>query len=163
MRVFNSIISALAGTAGVLIPLLVVVTVWGIAARYLFDRPQPWVVEVAEYMLLYITFLGGAWLLRKDGHVRMDLLLNQLRPRTQALLHTITSFAGCIGCLALTWYTSIGAWHCLRDGYSMTSALSPPAFVIFVIIPIGFFLLSVQFLRTAYGYLSKWRLLRDQR
>ena len=32
--------------------------------RGLFDRPQNWVVELTEYSLLYITFLGTSGLLR---------------------------------------------------------------------------------------------------
>ena len=32
--------------------------------RYGFNSPISWVVEISEYALLWITFLGAAWVLR---------------------------------------------------------------------------------------------------
>jgi TRAP-type C4-dicarboxylate transport system permease small subunit len=42
----------------------------GIATRYFFNYPLPWVTEIAEYILLYIPFLVGAWVLKKDAMSR---------------------------------------------------------------------------------------------
>ena len=96
--------SVLAVAAGALIPLMMLVICGDVLMRYFFNRPMTWVLETAEYMLLWMTFLGAIWLLEKEGHVRMDLVLNRLKPENQALLNAITSILGVIACFAIAFY-----------------------------------------------------------
>ena len=44
-----------------------------------------WVIEVSEYALLFITFLGAPYLLQLNRHVVMDLLTNGLSGRRKRL------------------------------------------------------------------------------
>ena len=79
------------------------VIVLEIVLRYFLNRPLFWVVEVSEYSLLYICFLGAAWLLRREGHVKIDFLANRLQPKNEALLNAITSVLAAMVCLVLVW------------------------------------------------------------
>ncbi len=116
--------------------------------------------EVTEYALLYITFSGAAWLLKREGHVKMDLVLNRLRPRAQAMLNGITSILGVFTCFVLTWYGVMVTWEVFRIDYHLEhGVISPPLFPIMVIIPVGSFLLFIQFLRKAYAHMRAWRAL----
>ena len=51
-----------------------------VVLRTFFSRPITGTVEINGYALVYVTFLGAAWLLREGGHVKMDLVLTRLRP-----------------------------------------------------------------------------------
>lgn len=129
-----------------------------VAVRQFLGSSVRGLLEITEYALLYITFSGAAWLLKREGHVKMDLILNRLRPRAQALLNIITSIFGVFTCFVLTWYSIIVTWEVFRIDYHLEhGVISPPLFPIILIIPVGCFLLSIQFLRRTYGYLKIWR------
>ena len=97
-----------------------------------------------------MTFLGTAWLLANDGHVEMDIVINALRPRTQRSLRVATSVLSAVVCLVLTWSgTEVSLDYLQRDLHRPTP-MAPPYFPLFAVIPVGFFLLSIQFLRRAH-------------
>jgi TRAP-type C4-dicarboxylate transport system permease small subunit len=107
--------------------------------------------------LLFIAFLGTAWLLRREGHVKMDILVNRLQPRAQAFLGIFSSVIGAVVCLVLVWYGVQVTWdHWLRGTYKATTMEIPNA-PILVIIPLGSFMFFIQCLRRAHGYYRHWR------
>jgi len=116
-----------------------------------------WVMEIDEYILLYITFLGAAWVLKREGHVKMDLVLSRLKPATQARLDTITSILGAIVCLVVAWYGAQTTWDLFRTGYYEETMLSLPTFHLHAVVTLGCFLFCIQFLRRIYGYRGSWR------
>jgi TRAP-type C4-dicarboxylate transport system permease small subunit len=125
--------------------------------RYFFNAPTLWIVEVNENNLLFITFLATAWVLRKDGHVKIELLLTRLSPRTRNLLLLITSIVGLLICLVLTWYSGRLTYQdFVRGTYKPSLNMIPEASILFII-PVGTFLLSVQFLRRTWNYFKSWR------
>ena len=133
-----------------------------IVMRYFLNRSIIWVVEISEYSILWVVFLSTAWVLRNEGHVKMDLVLSRLKPRNQTLLNIITSVVGAIVCFILVWYgAGVTLDHFLR-GAGKLRMIEVPAAAIMVIIPIGCFLLFLQFLRRAYGYLRSWRASPDK-
>ncbi len=156
--IFDSTIDFLALSAAVLMIFIMLCIVADVVMRYVLSRPIFWVVEIAEYSLLWITFLGAAWLLKREGHVKMDLLINRLRPENQALLNTITSFMGAIIFLVIAWYSATVTSDLWQSGYFVSSLnLRAPKGPILAIIPAGSVLLSVQFLRRTYSYLGNFR------
>jgi len=120
-------------------------------------HPSVWEVEVTEYSLLYITFLGAAWLLRKEGHVRMDILVSALNRRLQALLGVIVSVMGAALSLYLVAFGTAVTWDYFRRGIVQCTPLLTPSFLITLIIPLGSVPLVLQFLRRAYGF---WKVLK---
>lgn len=131
--------------------------------RYFLGRPTIWVTEIAEYLLLYITFFVVAWVLRREGHVKMDLVLNLLNPRTQSMVNVITSLIGSIVCFILTWYGAKTTWYFFQGGYPTPTPLRVPKFIIVAIIFVGCFLLFIQFLRRTYRYWGSWRELPEKK
>ena len=119
-----------------------------------------WVVETAEYSLLYMTFLGTAWVLKREGHVKMDLVLNRLKPGIQAILNIITSISGAVITLVVAWYGIQTTWDNFVDGSYELTPMEFPTALIMVIVPIGSFMLFIQFVRRAHGYFRSWRGLR---
>ena len=114
---------------------------------------------MTEYSLLYMTFLGTAWVLKREGHVRMDLVLNRLNPTSQALANVLSSIAGAIICLVITAYGVKVCWDLYQSGQYFAAFLKPPKFIILAIVPVGCFLLFIQFLRRTYGYSKDLRAL----
>lgn len=130
--------------------------------RYFLNRPLIWVMEISEICLLFITFLAAAWVLKVEGHVKMDIVVNRLGPRTQIVINTITSILSIIGVSLVVWYGVGVTWDQFQRGlYAGGSVLQIPNAAILFIIPVGSFLLFLQLLRRTNGYLRGWRRLAD--
>ena len=155
--VFDRFLNVMAFIAALLLVFIMLGVVTDVFLRFFFNKPIFWMIEVIEFALLYITFLGGAWLLARDKHVRMDFVINRVSPKTKAILNIITSFLCIIVFLILTWYTGKEAWELFKTGAVTETRLSLPQIIIFAIIPIGSFFLFLQFIRRHSGFLKTWK------
>src|SRR4030042_3402894 len=135
--VFDTIINLTAVITCLLILLMMLSVGFDVAMRYFFVWPQAWVLETTEISLLYMTFLGAAWVLRMDGHVKMDLLLNRLNYSSRFLLNGITSLLCSIMCFIVTWYSLQFTWDQYVRNVRMTTVLGIPNAPTVGIIPIG--------------------------
>jgi C4-dicarboxylate transporter, DctQ subunit len=145
---------------GVLTLVFIVVIVTGeIISRTFFNAPSLWTYEVTEYTLLWLTFLGTAWTLKEDGHVIVDLVPNALKPRPRNILFIVVSILGIIVCFIYTYYGIRVVADLLERGRLMSSVLKPPAWILFIIIPLGNLLLTMQFVRRTQGYFKKLKAL----
>lgn len=160
---FDGTINVLAVLGGAIIVFVFATVFLEVVLRYFLQRPLGWVVQTAQYSLIFITFLGAAWVLRMDKHVTMEIVINRLKPRNQDLLRTITSIAGALICLVLVIYGIQVALDLFQRGIYDPQVLDVPMAPLVAIIPLGSFMLSLQFLRRGYGYLQRWRASPKQR
>ena len=147
LEIFDRVINIMIFLAGLLLIFIMLSVGLEVISRYLVNRPQMWVTEVTECLLLYITFLGSAWLLREEGHVKVDIILNHLSPKTAAFLGVISSILGIFVSITLTIYGISVTWNYFQRGIYTPTALEIPVSAILVIIPIGSIMLFIQFLR----------------
>ena len=140
--------------AGAFIVFIMLVMTVHVLMRYFLLMPIRWAVEFTEYLMIWITFLGAAWVLQKEGHIRIDIVPSRLGPRQQALLNTVTSSIMAAICLFLTVYGGIVTYDSLIRGAARTYLYATPLWVLIIVIPIGGFLLFVQAVRRARGYLQ---------
>ena len=147
---FNTFLMGVSLTLSVLLMLTVTIAV---VTRYLFNfSPTGW-FELWQYTMLYITFLGGAWLLNKEGHVTMDVITSRLQPRIQTTLNIISSILGAMCCGALAYWGTLQTVKSFLSGYLEVEAeLNLPEWTIMWIIPFGSFLLFLQFIRRTYRF-----------
>ncbi len=159
--VFDRSITFLAILAGILIIFIVLIVIAEVVTRTFLGYSLRGALQVAEICLLYITFLGAAWVLKRDGHVKMDLVLNLFKPKTQFLVNFITSFLGVLIWLTFTWYSAQTTWQHFQSGYFVSAVVEIPTAPILIVIAVGSFLLSIQSARRGYGYLNSFRALRN--
>lgn len=157
---YDYVLNALMVLGAIILAFLMFGVCWDVIARTTAGKPLIWLLEFTEYGLLYMTFLCTAWVLKNDAHVNSDLLLVTLDPKYQALMNAATSILGAIICLVLFWFGAEVSWEKLQNGAYQPTAIQPPDFPIFIIIPIGFFLLFIQFLIRARKNLLNWKAAR---
>lgn len=144
--IFDRITDICIALSGAIIVFMMLAITAEVFMRHIFHGALPWVTDLTEYSLLYITFLGAAWVLRKDGHVRLDLVLNNVGTRTKLILNSTTSFIGAFICLIITWQgIKLSQWA-IETGIEVMKAIQIPKWVPLIIIPIGALFLTVQFL-----------------
>jgi C4-dicarboxylate transporter DctQ subunit len=132
-------------------------TLSDIVSRQFFGAAQGWAIEISEYSLVYIAFFGAAWLLREEGHIKVEVVVEVLKSRHQALLGIATSFVGVVVTGLLAYFattTTINEY--LAGTYMYESPLKPPLYALLIPIPVGATALCIQFMRRTYGYYCKW-------
>jgi len=134
-----------------------------ITLRYLFLRPLGWVKEISEYILVVLGFLVAAWILKDDGHVKMDLVLTKVGPRAQTLMNIITSAISTIVVLVITWFSVRVIFQFYQTKLLTPSVLEPPKWILIVPIGVGSLLLAVQFIRRTFDFVRKWKTLNKQK
>jgi len=77
-RIMNRVNSLFVLIAAIMLIGLMVLVNADLLLRFFFRSPILGVTEITEIFLLYITFLGAAWVYRDDGHVVVDVLLYNL-------------------------------------------------------------------------------------
>ncbi len=152
--IFDRTVDLLSNLASIILIFMMLAVGADVVMRYFFSRPMVWLNEVVGALLLYFTFLVATWVLRREGHVRMDLVVRRLSPRVQTILDIIASILGVIISLVLMWFGAQVTLEHWQKGLYIPTQLDIPNAYILVIIPIGSFLLFVQFLRRTYRCLK---------
>lgn len=148
-RGVDRLLDAMTYVAAGLLLVMCASVIFEIFMRYLLNRPTRWVVEFSEYMLLYMAFLAGAWVLRSEGHVKIDLLVEVLPPNVQTVLHRTTSWVGALVCGLFFWFSATFTWETFETGEVLFRAVHVPKWIVLLVIPIGLLPLTLQFIRRA--------------
>ena len=148
--------------SGIIIVLIMLAVCANVIMRYFLNRPIVGVDEISEYLLLFITFIGSAWLLKEEGHVGVDILLIRLSRNSNAFLGIFSSLIGVFICLVLIWFGSKVVWINFQRGSYFPSLLEIPKAPVLAIIPFGCFLLLIQFLRRTAKNVRDWRILSSR-
>ena len=135
---------------GVLTSIMMLAIVFEVVMRYGFNAPTSWSNEISGYLVVAILFLGLSYTLLVDGHVRVDIFLLRLPERGQLILTIIAYLLSLVYIVVVMWQGWEYAWK-WRDTVSNTF-LRLPLFPTMVIIPIGAFLLSLQFVSKIYRH-----------
>ncbi len=133
--------------AGLFLIFIMLAVCSDVILRTFFKVPLMWVTEVTEVLLLYITFLASAWLLRDEGHVRVDILLSRFGPRTVAFLGIVSSAIGVVVSVVLVVFGATVTWDYYQRGVYTVSVMEFPVSVILLAIPVGSLALFFQFVR----------------
>lgn len=154
LRTWDRLNEAIMVLAGILLWGQMVIVNIEIVSRY-FGRPTTWVAEISSLLILWIPFMIGGWVLRKEAHVKMDLLIEHLSPRSQALINFITSLIGVIVMFIVTVAGFITTLYWI--GNKTPTMLMLPRSPIVSIIFVGSLLFTIQFLIRALENLNQWR------
>lgn len=123
-----------------------------VVLRYGFNRPLTWVVEVSEYALLWMTFLGTSWVLRQGGHVRVDILMQFFSPATLRKCGLVSAGCGILASLVLVVFGAQVTWIAMARGSFKPTGLDIPTWLVLVVIPMGGVLLLARFSRMFVEY-----------
>ncbi len=152
--VFDWVVDWLAYATGAIFIFIMIAVTVDVSSRKLLGVPIQWVDEVTGYLLLYTTFLGAAWLLKKEGHVSVDVVVERLNQKTRTWLNVVISILIGALCLIMACSGVFATLDVYRRGVFTVTILEAPLALLVAVIPLGFFLLFLQFLRRAYGYIE---------
>jgi len=70
----------------VFMPMLTVVVVAQVIARYVVKQPLSWSEEFSRYMLVWVVYLGMSVAIRRQGHMGFTLFRERLSPRLRRVI-----------------------------------------------------------------------------
>lgn len=117
-----------------------------VVGRALGAPSRLWVIEVSEYALLFITFLGAPYLLQLNRHVVMDLLINGLAGTPRRVSQIVNALIGLLVCIILTYIGVQVVLDQLDLGTREVTVMRPLSWWITAAMPLGTGLMAVQFL-----------------
>jgi TRAP-type C4-dicarboxylate transport system permease small subunit len=139
-NVFGSLAIAILIACGALICVDVVL-------RYAFNRPILGGIEIIEYALVYITFLGGSWAVPRGAHIDIDVCVQAMSPFWRRICAFLSNFISLGVAVVLTVFGASVAWTSYVRGAFKPTVLEIPIWIVLLIIPIGSALLAARFLR----------------
>jgi TRAP-type C4-dicarboxylate transport system permease small subunit len=141
-------------TASLMMAGLMIIVCVDLTLRYFFNSPLLWGTEVTEILLLYITFLGMAWVFREDGHVVIDVFTSQVAGKKKKILNGISYFLVGIVAAVLVYYGFYTVYDHFRRGVFNPTVIETPIWLIIIVIPVGSVPLFLEVL------IKVWKLIR---
>jgi C4-dicarboxylate transporter, DctQ subunit len=151
--ILDQVIDFMAAVAGILLVVAVLLVCIEIIMRYFFRKPQVWSVEMCEYILFALAFLGAPWLLKKGGHVSVDVVTERLTGRAREYLGLFACGIGVLISAVITWFSIVAAWDCYVTGVVVTKTLTIGKHYLLVFITLGYFFLLLEFGRQFLNHL----------
>jgi TRAP-type mannitol/chloroaromatic compound transport system permease small subunit len=114
--------------------------------RYFTGKSTDWAFDI-NYMIYGTNFmLAGAYAMKNDSHVRVDVLYQRFRPRTRAILDCffliVIMLPLCLFMLNATWIDFTHAVEARE--VSIVSSWHPPVYHYKAVMPLAFALLTLQ-------------------
>lgn len=137
---------------GVFIFALMWLTMAEVLGRRLLNSPVPGAIDYIEVGMAAFAFMGAAYCQRLGGHVRMDLLVANLRARLLWGVEALAILVGVIYIGIIVWASAQDAWRSYDLGDETLDAhvaIWPSK----VIVPVAMALLELRLLVNLWGYL----------
>ena len=150
-KILDRLFDFLAVVISIILVLMTLSIGYAIFARAVGLPGPVWIVQFNEYAMLWATFLGAAWLLSKKRHVSIELVVSHLSQPTQKVFHLIHSLLGVGLCAILCWYGTLTTLENFQRNVINVQAVDVPMAYVLVVIPVGFFLLFLQFVRDFFA------------
>lgn len=114
--------------------------------RYVFHHSIYWAEELVRYLMVWLIFFGGSQVVRREGHIRVDILLRALPPRGQRIWEIGVEIVNILMLIVLFWYS---LHQCLRVFASgqVSPAMELPMGLVYLAVPCGSFLMIFRYVQ----------------
>ena len=136
---------------------LMILAVWSVGGRKFFSTPLAGYVDWIEAAMPFIAIMGIAYTQRMGGHVRMDILIGQLKGRALWAAELLSVVLILLLMLALTW----GAWAHFDRSFDMNAPMwsrdssidiGLPIWPSKLVVPVAFAVISLRLCLQIWGY-----------
>lgn len=144
--------------SGLAVFALMILAVVSVSGRNFANAPLPGYVDWIEQAMPLIAFMGIAYVMREGGHIRMDILVGQLRGRALYIVELITTLAILALMILLVW----GTWSHFQRSFDFAAPMwsrdssmdiALPIWPAKLLAPVAFGLLCVRLCLQVWAYL----------
>ena len=131
LRLVDRAVAVLAASIVALTAVLICLNVFN---RYVLARGFVWADEIPGYLLVWISFLGAYLAIRREGHIRFDLLVDKLAPWPRKALRVAVDLL-VIGFLAMLLVLSVDMIAVV--GFRKIETADIPRWIFMIVLPIS--------------------------
>ena len=128
-----------------LILIVVVISAGNAVFRYAFDWSSNGLLEIQWYLFSAVFLLCAAYVLKKNEHIRIDVIAGRLSPRAQNWIDVfgivVFLLPMVIMTMTLSWPVFMNAWNTGETSANPGGLIRWP---VRLLMPVGFFLLLLQ-------------------
>jgi C4-dicarboxylate transporter, DctQ subunit len=123
---------------------LLLLVVLQVASRYFFNSPINGTVELIEFLMIFVVFLGFGKCESENGNVKVELLISHIPER---LRHVIGLFnlLGCSCLIFLIIWQNILQIYLSYESNLVSGVLHIPHYPFYIVLVAGYLLLFVVF------------------
>ena len=125
---------------------MAVVLVGNVISRSVFNKSWTFAEEIGQSLVIVMTFVGIAYGAKKARHISMSAVFDLLPDRVQKIFMIIISSFTSIVMFYLSYLAAKYTFRVYSLG-RVTPALRIPIYMIYAIVPLGFFLGGIQYFR----------------
>ena len=137
---------------GVFVFLLMWLTMAEVLGRRLLNMPVPGAIDYIENGMAAFAFMGAAYCQRLSGHVRMDLLVTNLKCRILWLVEALAILIAAVYIAMIVYASAQDAWRSYDLG-DQTMDIHLPVWPSKLLVPLSMALLEIRLLVQLWGYL----------
>jgi TRAP-type transport system small permease protein len=152
VHAYRGLLHAGAVIAAALLGITALLVTGDVVARNIGLGTLPWILEVSEYVLPLATFLVAPWLLTRNEHVRLDVLLTALPPRLARALGRVGDLLGLAVSAVFVVYGARAVASSAQQGSLVIKSIVFPEWWLYAPVPVCFALLAVEFVRRLLGH-----------
>lgn len=104
-------------------------------------------LEVSEYLLFAMTFLGAPAVLRAGAHTAVDVVVDRLPQGARRAAALAAHFVGLVTSIGVGWYGALATVQAWRGGTLVFKQVTFPEWWLYALIAFCGILLVVEFLR----------------
>jgi len=132
---------------GVIVLAVVVSLIFvGVMMRLLFKSGMPWQEELSRMLYVLVVYLGASYGMRSNDHIRINIVSDLLPPRARKFLRVITDIIWA-GFNITVIIMALQVYQKMQRFLGESAVLKIPLHVVFLIVPIGFALLTLRLIQ----------------
>ena len=104
-----------------------------------------WSFEVTEFILVYVPLLTLPWLVRRRGHIVIDIVTSRVPPRVARAMDQLSSALAAAVSLFVAYWGAIATYTAYARGIVNAGMVEYPRWALLIAIPVGFGLAAIEF------------------
>jgi TRAP-type C4-dicarboxylate transport system permease small subunit len=107
--------------------------------RYVVASPILWSDELNNYLFVWMGFLGAAYIMGNDGHIRVTAILNILPPLGKYIVNIISNVIFIVACVIF-----MAPLYRLLKAVSFSGIMRIPLEYVYFVLPLSFILMAIH-------------------
>ncbi len=127
--------------------LMAILLIVGVFMRNVMNKSLTFSEEVASALLILVSFFGLGYCARKGRHITMSIVFDMVSNKYKKLFMIVISFVSAIA-TAYIAYLAVKYVINVQNLGRVSPALQIPIYMIYSVVPIGFLLATIEYIRT---------------
>ena len=143
----------LAKAGGYVLLCMMILTIFDVIGRYFFNSPITGAYEITQVMMVTVVFLFLGYTQAQKGHISIDFVIRLLPQKMRMAIDIVTHLVSLFIMILIGWMNILRCLELMRIN-EVTPILHFPISPFFLILAIGCFVYSIEFIKNIKNILK---------